>query len=96
MATFVTAFITAIFLSIPCSLDLLPTSCVHREVAIRLHIKPLLGRYKLQKLDRLTYEREFINKLEVKYKDSSVRQWHNVFKIAINAAVESEILIRNR
>lgn len=72
------------------------TTSVHREVAIRLHLKPMLGKYKLQKLDKLTYEREFINKLEVKYKDSSIRQWHNIFKIAINAAVESEILIRNR
>ena len=70
------------------------TTCDHREVAIRLHLKPMLGRYKLQKLDKLTYEREFINKLEVKYKNSSIRQWHNIFKIAI--AVENEILIRNR
>ncbi|WP_192598517.1 tyrosine-type recombinase/integrase [Sporosarcina limicola] len=72
------------------------STCVQRELVLRLHLKPMLGKYKLQNLDRLTYEREFINKLEGQYKDSSIRQWHNVFKIAINAAVESEILIRNR
>lgn len=67
-----------------------------REVAIRLNIKPLLGHYKLQKLDRATYQREYINVLEREYKASTVRLLHNTFKIAINAAVEEELLTRNR
>lgn len=30
------------------------------------------------------------------YKPSTIRLFHNLFKIAINAAVEEEILLRNR
>lgn len=67
-----------------------------RKTIIRLHLKPAVGRYKLQELDKLTYERNFINKLEGKFKSSSIGLWHNIFKIAINAAVENEILPRNR
>ncbi|EJR99156.1 tyrosine-type recombinase/integrase [Bacillus mycoides] len=73
-----------------------PTSRAQREMAIRLQMKPLLGRYKLQTLDRTTYKREFLNVLEKKYKPSTVHLFHTLFKIAINAAVEDEILSRNR
>ena len=72
------------------------TTRKQREIAIRLNIKPLLGQYKLQKLDRATYQKEYINALEADYKPSSVRLLHNIFKIAINAAVEEELLPRNR
>lgn len=72
------------------------TSCVQREMAIRLQMKPLLGHYKLQKLDRSTYMREYLNVLEKKYKPSTVDLFHSLFKIAVNAAVEDEILSRNR
>ncbi|WP_342577231.1 tyrosine-type recombinase/integrase [Psychrobacillus sp. FSL K6-2843] len=72
------------------------TSCKQREMAIRLQMKPLLGHYKLQKLDRSTYTREYLNVLEKKYKPSTVDLFHSLFKIAINAAVEDEILSRNR
>lgn len=73
-----------------------PTSRAQREMAIRLQMKPLLGHYKLQTLDRTTYKREFLNVLEKKYKPSTVHLFHTLFKIAINAAVEDEILSRNR
>ncbi|WP_375199502.1 tyrosine-type recombinase/integrase [Lysinibacillus sp. RS11] len=66
------------------------------ELSVRLHLKPLLGKYKLQKLDKPTYQREFIDKLEKKYKSGTVRLAHNIFKIAINAAIEEELLTRNR
>ena len=69
---------------------------IQREAIIRLHLKPFLGRYKLQKLDRVIYQRQFLNAVEGKYNENSIRLWHNVFKIAINAAVEEEILSRNR
>lgn len=72
------------------------TSRSQREMAIRLHMKPLLGNHKLQKLDRTTYKRDYLNVLEVKYKPSTVKLFHSLFKIAINAAVEDEILSRNR
>lgn len=73
----------------------LPTR-IQRELVIRLHLKPFLGHYKLQKLDRVIYQREFLKAVEGKYKENSIRLWHNTFKIAINAAVEEEILSRNR
>lgn len=69
---------------------------IQREHVIRLHLKPVLGRYKLQELDRDTYQKEFLNALEGKYSPNTIRLWHNTFKIAINAAVEEEILQRNR
>ncbi|MGE7091312.1 tyrosine-type recombinase/integrase [Lysinibacillus sp. NPDC048646] len=69
---------------------------VQRESAIRLQMKPLLGRYKLQKLDKATYQREFINVLEKRYAPSMLKLLHSLFKIAINAAVEAEVLDRNR
>ncbi|MFW7190062.1 tyrosine-type recombinase/integrase [Lysinibacillus sp. BNK-21] len=69
---------------------------VQREIIVRVHLKPLLGHYKLQKLDKQTYQRVFINVLVGKYEASTIRSWHTIFKIAINAAVEDEILTRNR
>ena len=72
------------------------TSRKQREMVIRLHMKPALGHYKLQQLDRSTYKREYLNKLEKKYKPSSVQLFHTLFKIAINAAVDDEVLPRNR
>lgn len=72
------------------------TTRKQREMAIRLNMKPLLGHYKLQKLDRLTYQKVYIRELEKTYKSSTVKLLHNLFKIAINAAVEEEILQRNR
>ncbi|MCT1539496.1 MULTISPECIES: site-specific integrase [Lysinibacillus] len=69
---------------------------VQREIIVRVHLKPLLGHYKLQKLDKQTYQRIFINVLVGDYKPSTIRAWHTIFKIAINSAVEEEILIRNR
>ncbi|WP_456242904.1 site-specific integrase [Sporosarcina cascadiensis] len=72
------------------------TSRRQREMAIRLQMKPLLGHYKLQKLDRTTYKKEFLNVLEKKYKPSTVTLLHTLFKIAINAAVDDEMLGRNR
>ena len=72
------------------------TSRNQREMAIRLQMKPLLGKYKLQQLGKSTYKREYLNVLEKKYKPSTVQLLHNLFKIAINAAVDEEILTRNR
>lgn len=72
------------------------TTRKQREIAIRLNMKPLLGHYRLQKLDRVTYQKEYINVLERDYKHGTVRLLHNLFKIAINAAVEEELVTRNR
>jgi integrase len=76
--------------------DWKPTSRQQREMAIRLQIKPLLGHYKLQKLDKITYKQAYINPLLKKYKVETVKLFHRLFKIGINAAVDDEILPRNR
>ncbi|WP_427107972.1 tyrosine-type recombinase/integrase [Lysinibacillus xylanilyticus] len=67
-----------------------------REMAIRLQMKPLIGHFKLQQLTKAIYQTHYINELEKKYKPSTVRLLHNLFKVAINAAVEEEILSRNK
>ena len=72
------------------------TSCKQREMAIRLQMKPLIGHFKLQQLTKSIYQKNFIDVLEEQYKASTVRLLHNLFKIAINAAVEDERLDRNR
>lgn len=76
--------------------DWKPTSRIQREMVIRLQIKPLLGNHKLKDLDKTTYKRKFINPLLKKYKVSTVKLFHTLFKIGINAAVDNEILPRNR
>ncbi len=69
----------------------------HRKRMIKNHFKPLLGKYKLSSLDKNTYVREFINKLYDKELESStISLIHNIFNVAINAAVEDEIIPRNR
>lgn len=73
-----------------------PSTVVTREHIIRLHIKPAIGHYKLQTLDKNTYRRKFINPMLKKWKVNTVQAYHNIFKIAINAAVDEEILPRNR
>lgn len=72
------------------------TTQSQRENAIKYQMKPLLGKYKLLELDKTTYKRVYINKLLKDYKPSTVRLFHRLFKIAINAAVDDEILTRNR
>jgi integrase len=69
---------------------------VNKEYHIRQYIKPILGQYKLQKLDKSTYRRVFIDVLDKTLKFSTIRLIHTTFKTAINAAVEEEILDRNR
>lgn len=72
------------------------TSRNQRENAIKYQMKPLIGKYKLATLDKTTYKREFINKLLESYEPSTVRLFHRLFKVAINAAVDDEIIPRNR
>lgn len=69
-----------------------------RKSAIESQIKPLIGHHKLSKLDRTTYKREYLDKLinSGDYEMSTVRLFHNIFKICVNAAVENELIPRNR
>ncbi|MCO4849672.1 tyrosine-type recombinase/integrase [Bacillus vallismortis] len=72
------------------------TTQLQRENAIKYQMKPLLGKYKLTDLDKTTYKRVYINTLLKEYKPSTVQLFHRLFKVAINAAVDDEILTRNR
>lgn len=73
-----------------------PNTVKQRVAMIRDQFKPYLGKYKLSTLDKETYKREFIQRLLKEYKPSTVRLFHRVFKVAINAAVDNEIIPRNR
>ncbi|WP_373558163.1 tyrosine-type recombinase/integrase [Bacillus sp. 7884-1] len=72
------------------------TSRLQRKNAIKYQMKPLLGKYKVADLDKTTYKRVYINELLKKYEPSTVRLFHRLFKVAINAAVDTEIIPRNR
>lgn len=68
----------------------------NRKSYIVNYYSPLLGRYKLNRLSKSIYVREFINALyEAKLKSSTIQHYHDIFKIAINAAVEEGIINRN-
>lgn len=73
-----------------------PNTLRQRKAMIKDQFKPLLGKYRLSSLDKETYKREFIQPLLKDYKPSTVRLFHRVFKVAINAAVDNEIVPRNR
>jgi integrase len=72
------------------------TSQIQRENAIKYQMKPLLGKYKLAELDKTTYKRVYINELMKNYEPSTVRLFHRLFKVAVNAAVDNEMIPRNR
>lgn len=73
-----------------------PNTIESRCRTIRLYIKPLLGSYKISKLDAMTYQRVFINVLSTKLSSGSVTAAHKIFSTIINAAVDNEIIPRNR
>ncbi len=65
--------------------------------AVRLHIKPILGKYKLNKLTYSTYKGVFINTLlDDGFSPNSVRLYHKYFMMVINSAVRDEILKENK
>lgn len=72
------------------------STITNREAMIRLNINPFIGHFKLQSLTKSMYQESLINKIELKYAPSTVRVVHSVFMIAVNAAVEDEILQRNK
>lgn len=68
----------------------------NRTIAMNKHIKPILGRDIISELDRSTYTRKFINKLLESYSPGTVFNLHSMFKTAIQAAVDNDILAKNR
>lgn len=73
-----------------------PNTYTNRVIYAKKHIKPLIGHIKLVKLDRVTYIRLFINPMLEMLKPGTVRIIHDFFKQIINAAIDAEILRRNR
>ena len=70
---------------------------LQRKNIIDKRLKPRIGNYKIQKIDRATYQRELINNLESSgYSIATIKLTHRIFMIAINAAIEEEVLIRNK
>lgn len=63
--------------------------------AIERHLIPNLGDIKLQQLTKSQYE-TFINKINGTHAPATVRTIHAVISNAVNAAVEDEIIPRNR
>ena len=63
---------------------------------IEQQIKPLIGNYKLSKLDKITYKQAYIDELLKKYSINTVKLYHRIFKICVNGAVDNEIITRNR
>lgn len=72
------------------------TTRIQRKNSIKYQMKPLLGHYRLRDLNRTIYRRAFINELLKTYKPRTVSLHNKLFKTAINAAVEDEIIDRNR
>lgn len=66
-----------------------------RKRYIEKIIKPLIGKYRLAILDSMTYEREFINNLLADYAPSTVKMYHKIFRIAVNAAVKNKTIKEN-
>lgn len=60
------------------------------------HLKRVLGSYKLKKLSRELYISKYINVLLETHAPQTVEKHNALFNTAINAAVESELLDRNR
>lgn len=73
-----------------------PSTVALRELTIRLHLKPLIGEIKLKKLDKFVYQKQFLDKIEGKLEPSTIRNNHVILSVAINAAVDEEILLRNK
>lgn len=68
-----------------------------RKNAIEKHIKRLIGKIKLKDLTKTIYINKFLNVLkEEGFKAHSIRSMHATVSTALNAAVEDDILDRNR
>lgn len=72
------------------------SSQIQRKRVINQYMKPLLGKYKLNALDKATYTRVFINELLTNLQPNTVQNYHTLFSISVNAAVDNEIIPRNR
>lgn len=67
----------------------------NRKTYVNNQIIPYLGDFKLNQLPRLEYQK-FINRLTENYSLGTVKAIHSIFCIAINKAVELEMLTYNK
>lgn len=65
------------------------------ERRIRNHIVPLIGNCRLADLNLVTYQTQFINQL-LQFKRQSIIDYHVTMMIIVNAAVENDLIPRNR
>lgn len=72
------------------------TTANQRQKVVEQQIIPLLGTQKLAKLDKDRYQVLYLKPLKEKYHANTVKLYHRIFKIMVNAAVDAEILPRNR
>lgn len=72
------------------------TTVKQRKIFLKKALYPLLGNKKIKNLTKSQYINQFINPLKTKYSHSTLTLYHRLFKVGINAAVEEEILQRNR
>lgn len=73
-----------------------PNTYTNRMLYADKHIKPLIGHFKITELNKVTYIKQFINPMLEQFKASTVRTIHDFFKQIVNAAIDAEILKRNR
>ncbi|MFJ7661977.1 tyrosine-type recombinase/integrase [Lysinibacillus sp. NPDC097162] len=74
-----------------------PGTYIHYQESYNNHIKPLIGHYKLQKLTKMTLQRELIDVLvSYRLKRATIQGIFRVFKSALSYAVDEEILYKDR
>lgn len=70
---------------------------------IRLKISPLLGNKKLSGITKISYKRDFLDKLRLekkkdgtpKYTEQSILTYHKIFMRMVNSAVDNQIIQNN-
>lgn len=75
-----------------------PTTYNQRSSCVDHQINGSIGHIKLQKLDLMTYQMLFIDTIvdSKRYSASTIKLFHTIFKIMINAAVDAELIKKNK
>ena len=75
-----------------------PTTYNQRRNCIKYQVKDAIGHVKLHKLDLMTYQMLFIDPLveSGKCETSTIKLFHTIVKIMINAAVDAELIKKNK
>lgn len=75
-----------------------PTTYNQRRNCVNYQVKGSIGHIKLHKLDLMTYQMLFIDPLvdSKKYEASTIKLFHTIVKIMVNAAVDAELIKKNK